>query len=318
MIRPLYYPIYTLDCCKPKPMMFDSKSDIIKYNVSYNTDQVSFSGLNPGKSAIKSIITENFFKVSSRTSKRRFSEIFQELKGKIEVVDIKTKDKINLVAWDINPKKNNKYVIYLHGSAQNISNNQHLYSEIAKTKFGLFIPEYRNHGINPKTKVNEKKIIKDAEAALEYLKNKNISTKNIGLIGHSMGTFPAVKLAEKNPDLAFTVLISSVSSSNLAASNINRKYIKLPSIVKKMLKNNPLFLQKITDGILKIDESLSNTQVPAYFIHSNNDKVYGINNVEELSKRAKKIVEFIKLPNGGHRMEESKISTIVDILNKKL
>lgn len=278
------------------------------------SDQVSFKRLDAsGKNLPAVIIWNTFFSRSVKASRRINSSLTDDLKKQTKFVQIKTIDNKILNCWDIQPKGTDKYVLFCHGAAQNISANQNLYKEINKKGFGVFALEYRGFGLNKKTKVNEELMKKDVDAAFNYLLNK---TKNIHVVGHSLGAALSSKFAVGNNFVKSVILVAPVDGVlNVSNNYLLKKTNFLPNFLIKILEKYPKIISP-SGQAFTCSKEISKLEAPTFIIQSKNDKVFSLNVAEKLARKAKNLADFIVLPSGGHRMDESKIETIVGILTQ--
>ena len=188
---------------------------------------------------------DDYFTRMAKFSSTKLEPIIDTLVGKIKPINIKNR-KINLLAWDINPNCSNKYVLFLHGMSQNISNYQNLYSEIVKdNNWGILALEYRGYGENKFGKVSEDNLNSDVEKGLNFLINdRKIDVKNIVVVGHSMGGSLATGLASKHKDLKALILLCPVTGAKYIGkkfSENNNIGIGIPpKIIKLTEKFKPL------------------------------------------------------------------------------
>jgi alpha-beta hydrolase superfamily lysophospholipase len=248
-------------------------------------------------------------------SRSRFLSIVPDLKGKVNNVIVKTSDKKDLNCWEINPNNSKKYVLFLHGMSQNISHNQPLYSALNNSGYAVLALEYRGFGKNKLTKVTEPNICRDAQAGLDYLKKK-VPAENITLIGHSAGSAVAVDLAKNNGDIARVVLVSPINgfgrASTYVLSSTKKKY--MPNPVKNFIVKYPAVMTAF-NKVFKTDLKIAEIKSPTYLIHSGNDTMIPVSTAVDLSQKAKNMQGLVLLPKGGHKLEPSKIESIVNILN---
>ncbi len=246
------------------------------------------------------------FSKFTRISKIRKFGIDSELKKNLKIVELKT-GKNTSVAWDINPDNSEKYIIFYHGLGQNITANQEFYKTMIKKGYGVFAPEYGGFGDSTGA-VTAKSIKQNTESAINYLKSKGIKPDNIGVVGFSLGSFPAITMADKNDKLRFLVLISPFNSiKNETEMLLNGQTLKLPKIVKYMLSKCP-FLVNLIDATFQTLRKLKNLKLPIYFIHSKNDNIIPTKSTKEMAEHSKNLKEFILLETGGHSIGPGKIN----------
>lgn len=267
-----------------------------------------------------SYYANRYFRRSAISSQQRLEDLSPILKGKINVLQIKNGRHPAISAWDINPEKSEKYVFFLHGMAQNITNYQNLYKEIINKRFGVFAVEYRSYGINKYATISEDRLRKDVRTAFDYLvKTKNISPQNITVVGHSMGGALATYLATKYKNIKNLILISPIAN----LTEIGQKF----QLNKTLGEGVPEFIQKATYKIkplkwlyslrLNSINKIKNVKAPTYIIQSKNDSVSTMHGAERLAQNAKqvKILKgFITFPFGGHKVDSQKIKAVADIL----
>ena len=274
-----------------------------------NKNNPNFTGLsNP----LKRLSPYNFYmeKVFDRythISKNRWMPIDEVIKPNLNVLKL-SNGKYKTEAWEINPNnKKKKYIIFFHGLGQNISSNQDIYKKILKKGYAVLAPEYGEFGSNT-DKMTAKVIKKQTAMALEYLNKKGIPNENIGVIGFSMGSFPAIEMASKNKNLKFLVLISPFNSLRNEVELLTKgTTIRLPKLLKYSINKFPFLLNHI-DNIFKTHRKMKNIDAPIYLIHSSNDKIVPQKSTEELAKKAVNLKEFIILEKGGHNIEINKLN----------
>lgn len=267
--------------------------------------------LNPIKYQVDKV-----FARSLDAAKRRNCEIIPQLKDVLEEISIKTKD-VDTYAYDIqNPKNSKKYVLFLHGLGQNISANQLLYKEIiGNTDYSILAPEYRGFGKNKPATMSNETFLKDSQAALDYLINdKEIEPKGICVIGHSFGGYIASTLAKENNNLGKLVLVSSLDNlgSEVERSSVV-KHVK--PIYLRILKHIKLF-RTYLKSLFNTKAELEKSTIPTEIIHCKNDKVINYGTAQFLAENTNNLCGIHILETGGHSMEQNKIDTIVNLLQK--
>lgn len=274
-----------------------------------NKNNPNFTGLsNP----LKRLSPYNFYmeKVFDRythISKNRWMPIDEVIKPNLNVLKL-SNGKYKTEAWEINTNnKKKKYIIFFHGLGQNISSNQDIYKKILKKGYAVLAPEYGEFGSNT-DKMTAKVIKKQTAMALEYLNKKGIPNENIGVIGFSMGSFPAIEMASKNKNLKFLVLISPFNSLRNEVELLTKgTTIRLPKLLKYSINKFPFLLNHI-DNIFKNNKKLKSIESPVYLIHSLNDKIVPQKSTEDIANKVMHLKQFILLEKGGHVIEENKLN----------
>ena len=274
-----------------------------------NKNNPNFTGLN---NSLKRLSPYNFYmeKVFDRythISKNRWMPIDEVIKPILNVLKL-SNGKYKTEAWEINPNnKKKKYIIFFHGLGQNISSNQDIYKKILKKGYAVLAPEYGEFGSNT-DKMTAKVIKKQTAMALEYLNKKGIPNENIGVIGFSMGSFPAIEMASKNKNLKFLVLISPFNSLRNEVELLTKgTTIRLPKLLKYSINKFPFLLNHI-DNIFKNNKKLKSIESPVYLIHSSNDKIVPQKSTEDIANKVMHLKQFILLEKGGHVIEENKLN----------
>ena len=259
---------------------------------------------------------DKFFNNAARQTLVKFDDIMPTLEGKIKTVKIK-----NISAWDINPKKSQNYVLFLHGMSQNVSNYQRMYEKLLSKNQGVFAVEYRGYGANKKTKVSENKLRKDVELAYNYLtETKGIKPQNITVIGHSMGGALATNFASKHPEIKSLILLCPIVKPSFLGQKFKTNKnlgIGMPNSIKNITdKFKPL--KWLLDFRFNSMSKMKKNTVPTYIIQSKNDSVTTIGGARILAKVARRqniLKDFISLPLGGHKVDSAKIEAISKIFD---
>ena len=222
--------------------------------------------------------------------------------------------------------------LFLHGFSQNITNNQPLYKELAKTKFGVLAIDYRGYGKNPPSaNIQEEDIARDVAASIKYLKDsgaKNIGlighvaasikylkdsgAKNIGLIGHSFGAYIGAKVSDKIKP-SFLIMVSPMNSLEFWLRNVmmHPKKYKFEMSLIKYVYNFKEQYQKVFD----ITQYLKNNKTDIYILQTGNDRYVKTAKIDEVAAIIPNLKSYTKIKGGGHRMEDNKINAIKSILD---
>ena len=285
-----------------------SKGDV--FLRSNSIDDVSFEGVAFVEKIFCDYLKQKSYKTSIKGSKRPYLSIDKDLEPFINPVKIPVTKDERINAWDINPKNSKDYVIFLHGFSQNITNNQPLYKELAKTRFGILAIDYRGYGKNPRSiHVKEDDMVQDVNASIKYLKDKGI--ENIGLIGHSFGAYLGAKVSSQIQP-AFLVMVSPISSLEFWLRNVllHPKKYKLEMNLIKYIKD----FKEQYSKVFKISDYLKNNKTDMYVLQTSNDKYVKTTSVDDVVNNIENLKQYIKIKLGGHRMDDNKISAIKTIL----
>ncbi len=307
---------------------------INNYSVSYNSRQHTAQKMLPYSSVgfqAKIPVSDDFatpsknpivkyaydiFKRSLIASARNIMPITPELKPITKEVPLKVSSKEKTYAWDIENKIPDKYVLYLHGASQNITNIQNLYKSIIdNTDFSVLALEYRGFGRNHASKISSHSFEEDVNSALSYLENeKRIKEENIFVVGHSMGSYLAALIASKKPNLGRLVLVAPLGSVAEHPFDVNFWFTKrMPPLVKFLFKNFKILRRPLTN-FFKIENHIKKSQVPTDIIHAQNDRLIKYKSSEKIATLCPNLHSLQILKHGGHKMEGNKINTILSIL----
>ena len=299
---------------------------VTTYNSNYKYMPVQHPSHKGGIKSLNAInpimhYTNDYFVKMAKASTLKFQPIKPTLENVIKHVKIKS-GKYELNAWDMNPNNSDKYILFLHGMAQNITDYQDLYESIINQgDFGVLALEYRAYGENTKGKPSEDNLIKDARSGFRFLTNTGIKPENIILAGHSMGGSLATTLATKQKNIKGLLLICPLTKTEYWG--------------KKFLNNSqlgmgvPYFVQNLTEKITPLKwlhnltfnsiDKLKDIKCPIYLIHSRNDTVTSLQGARNFVKAAKKNnldIEYHYPSTGGHKVDSRKIDYITDFLNR--
>lgn len=291
----------------------------VNYNGNYNNSRISHTG---GFSVLNkfnpiSVYSDKYFFRVASLSTDWFEPESKLLRGKIKEVFFK-----DISAWDINPESSEKYILFLHGMAQNVSNYQHLYEMILNKKAGVFALEYRGYGRNGNAKVTEGNLKKDVENGYNYLiKEKGIKPENIIVVGHSMGGALAANLVSKHPQINSLVLVCPITQM----TNLGTKF----TFHKRLGLGVPSFVDKITNYIRPLKwlynqrfnslKKIKKINTPIYYVQSKDDSVTTLAGARKFVKKARSkgvLKDFKNLPKGGHKVDSEKIRVISDFLEQ--
>lgn len=292
-------------------------------NKALNPSSVSHKGSFETLNKINPVArkADDYFVRMAKHSTLTFEPIIDSLQNKISQITIKNK-KQELLAWDINPNKSNKYILFLHGMAQNITNYQKLYSAILEqNEYGILALEFRGYGLSKDGNVSESNLNSDVKQGFQYLeKEKKINPDNIIVMGHSMGGALAANLASKQSNIKALILICPLSKFDYIGKKfsentnvglgIPQKLMKLTNKIKPL---KWLYNQKFNTVAL-----IKKIKSPIYLIHSTNDLVTttaGANRIIEEARENNIPINSFFIERGGHRVDNRKISKVTEILS---
>lgn len=179
-----------------------------------------------------------------------------KLEIQIKNVKIKTKDKIDLIAWyHIKENKNYKTILFLHGNAGSLENRIHKINKFKDININFLLLAWRGFSGNLGSPT-ERGLYEDAESAVRWLESQGIKKSKIIIYGESLGTAVATEISQ-NKNFAGLILESPFTSMIDAGKNV---YPFLP--VKLLLKDKYESIKKI-----------KNINIPILIMHGKNDKI---------------------------------------------
>jgi len=179
-----------------------------------------------------------------------------KLEIKIEKVKIKTKDKIDLLAWyHVKENKNYKTILFLHGNAGSLVNRIHKVNKFKDININFLLLAWRGFSGNS-GRPTEKGLYEDAESAVRWLESQGIKKSKIIIYGESLGAAVATEISQ-NKNFAGLILESPFTSMIDVGKNV---YPFLP--VKLLLKDKYESFKKI-----------KNINIPILIMHGKDDKI---------------------------------------------
>ncbi len=211
---------------------------------------------------------------------KKIYPIIPELKGKIEPLNLMTKDCVRIFAWHINPHIKDNVVVFCHGQSENISKWQDTALFLQQNNIGALFLSYRGH-YRSAGLPSEQGVYIDAETAVEYLNRKGISHNNIIFWGRSLGSSVACEAALRY-DLKGVILESAIFDIKTAAVTISDLYLKMIKI-----KNAKPHLEKLFEKTKFIqnfenNKKLPDIKCPILILHGKNDVKIPYEKAQEL------------------------------------
>jgi len=172
---------------------------------------------------------------------------------------IPTPDRQTLNAWFIRSDDPDAATIMIcHGNAGNISYRVELLQLLSRTGCSLFIFDYRGYGKSSGTP-SEKGLYTDTRACYDYLtRERHLAPAKIAIYGKSLGSAPAVHLAETLDSGA--LIIDSAFTSAVDMGQLIFEF--LPKNILKILLRTHL------DSF----SSIQKVRIPTLVLHSRDDR----------------------------------------------
>jgi alpha-beta hydrolase superfamily lysophospholipase len=198
-----------------------------------------------------------------------------------EEVYITTKDQKSLHGLLFKSDYTKGLIFYLHGNAGSVNS----WGEVAKTytdlNYDVFIIDYRGFGKSEGSITSEPQFFEDVQIAYEEMKSRYVEDK-IVVLGYSVGTGPAAKLA---------------STNNPRMLILKAPYYSLVDMMRHTYPVIPTFILKYE---FRTNEYLKNCKMPVVMFHGTLDEVIYYNSSVKLKKMIKQTDTLITLDDQSH------------------
>ena len=296
--------MYTVDCSIKEV----DKLNIFNINKRFNLPAILHS--------IKSY-EQNFYAENEKYTKRAEFPLIEGLKGKIESKTITTRDKIRIDILDINPFHCKKYIIFCEGISSEKTNplQQKAYLKLIYAGWGVIAFDYRGRG-KSSGQFSQDGARTDIAAIYKYLLNKGIMPKDIGIIGHSMGSAIAADFSSKHT-IAFTILINPFSKATDMVKKIAQK-ASMPDFIRRIIQQLPAFLIPLQNKFDN-ERAIKKIHAPVYIIHTKDDGIIPVELARKLSNiKAKNNILYTELNGSDHDLNDEKIEYCLKFMEKHL
>lgn len=200
---------------------------------------------------------------------------------KFEELNIKMDDGKLLNGLLFKADRSKGLIFYLHGNAGNLSSWGNVAETYTDLNYDIFIIDYRGYGKSEGEINGEEQLFKDNQIVYNKLK-KGYSEDNIILLGYSIGTGMAAKLA---------------STNNPKKLILQAPYYSLTDMMTQRFPIVPTFLLKYK---FATNEYLDNCNMPVIIFHGNQDEVIDYGASLRLKEYFKPEDTLITLDGQGH------------------
>ncbi|MBJ7500947.1 MAG: alpha/beta hydrolase [Sphingopyxis sp.] len=198
------------------------------------------------------------------------------------LVHTQTSDGLRLSAFYRVAAPGAKTILFFHGNGDNMRGAIEATRGPAAVGHGLMLVEYRGYGGNPGSP-DEAGLYADGEAAMRWLGEAGVGTRDIVVVGNSIGSGPATEMALRH-DVAALMLVSGLSD--------------LPSVVKSQVPPVPHWL--VRDRFDNVSK-LARVKAPVYLMHGDTDTLVRPDNLERLV-RARPDATVARVAGAGHEL----------------
>ena len=197
-----------------------------------------------------------------------------------------SKDGTPLFGWYVAPK-NGKVIVFFHGNSHNIEAFYHKLTPFTEAGYGVLLAEYRGFG-GIGGEINQQNLADDSIAAVQYLKDKGFSNKNIILYGMSLGSYTSTYVASTlEGEEAFSGLVLEVPFDSLI--NVVKQRIMplfpFKIIIKDKYDNVPL---------------IKKVKAPVFVMGASKDKIVPLERARELFKHIQSRKKMMVYSGAGH------------------
>jgi len=211
-----------------------------------------------------------------------------------ENVNMVTKDWENIHGWFIRDKNSIRIptILFFHGRDGNISHQlDNVIALQKKFPCNIFLVSYRGYGMSEGSP-SEKKLIFDAQAALNHLLNRvDIDKSKIIVFGRCLGGAVAISLTKNNSSRISALILENTfpSTEDLLSLQVSQRLSKgLRYMLFKDAWLNHTNIQELS--------------VPILFISGSADRVHPPSFMEKLYQCAEKATakKLVSIPKGDH------------------
>lgn len=142
--------------------------------------------------------------------------------------NIRTADNTILSGVLFRAKASKGLIFYLHGNAGSIDSWGELAPVYTALGYDVFMIDYRGYGKSEGTLKNEKQLFGDLQTVYDHLK-KSYTEDNIIVLGYSIGSGPAAKIASSNSPRMLILQAPYYSLTDM----MNHYYKVLPAFILK-------------------------------------------------------------------------------------
>jgi fermentation-respiration switch protein FrsA (DUF1100 family) len=199
-----------------------------------------------------------------------------------EEITLTSDDGTKLQAWYRKPDHDCDMTVFLHGNAGSLDDRADKLKELADMGYGFIIPAWRGFGESEGSPSMEG-IYNDARAAIKFAESKGYQTEDMVLIGESLGSGIATKMAT---EFQFKGLFLITPYTSIA-DRASEMYPFMP--VHNLTKDNFSVIDKI-----------ATIKQPLLIIHGTNDLVIPHSHSEKIISVAIEPKKLVLYPDIGH------------------
>lgn len=228
------------------------------------------------------------------------ADVWNAIPHGYEVVRLQTADGLSLRALYRRAGQGQRTVIFFHGNGDTVAGSARMVSQLTEAGYGALLVEFRGYADNPGTPT-EQGLYHDGFAAADWLQSQGVAADQTIIVGYSLGSGVASKLAaDENP--AALVLIAPFTSVPAVA------WGHFPFLPTERL------MQDRYDTI----DRIGGIKAPILLIHGTEDRTIPAENSNILA-RANPGASLVLVPDQGHVIAYDPVAgrTMLDWLQQK-
>ncbi len=199
-----------------------------------------------------------------------------------EEIELATVDGLVLKSWYAPARGGRPTILHFHGNGGHIAHRLGRMLPLAEAGYGVLLAEYRGYGGNPGSPTEEG-LYTDGRTARAYLDSLGLKPEQIVIMGESLGTGVAVKIASEGA--ARAMILESPFSSAVDIGQAAYFFVPVRWLMWDRFESIEL--------IDKID-------MPLLVIHGDNDRVVPLKYGQKLFDRAREPKSMHILKGAGH------------------
>ncbi|MEM6728679.1 MAG: alpha/beta hydrolase [Pseudomonadota bacterium] len=211
-------------------------------------------------------------------------------------LSLPTPDGESLQLWWSAPREDGApTLIYLHGNAGSLANRAQRFHDVQQAGFGVAGLSWRGFGASTGTPTEEGLLI-DAQAAYDWVRAQETDPRQIVLVGESLGTGPAVRLAAENTVGALLLGAPYTATVDVAAATY------------------PIFpVRLLMHDQFRSRDHIAAVRAPIHIRHGEDDRVIPFAQGRALANLATAPLTFEAVPGGDHGVTVSRETTAREI-----
>ena len=166
---------------------------------------------------------------STRSMDRALTETPATFGLKYKDVEFQTADGVKISGWYLPSSGKGVTIIYSHGLFRSRRELLERAMDLSRRGYGALLYDARNHGESGPARVSLGYFERfDAEAAVRYLREVEMSKDRVAMFGISLGAVTALRAAAETPDVAAVISDSSFLSLEDTTDHHVRLFLRLP------------------------------------------------------------------------------------------